>query len=358
MADTADVERALVALCANVLFPNGGYIYNAASPSAVLVAPPTSPSGALVPLTCRLYRGWPGSDTLNADLASGYAHVSVYPEAGGGRNTTRFFTKWWQTPRQAPSLTAAVTQGSTTATVIWGGTAASGQLAGVALGAGAAPATFAYAVQPADTPASIAADFAAQIPGATANGVVLTVPSPNCLARVVQGAVATWLARQVSQRYRINLWCPSPHARDTLACALDTVLARTFRLALPDRTPALLRYGGTFVSDFPARQGEWNRALALQIDYSTAAIENLAAVLFPTGSINGAGFIAPISAAPELPPLIYVDSTNQILVDLGGHPLGGTGLINAGTIVPPQEVFVTTTGAVLVDVFGNPLVQA
>lgn len=358
MADTADIERALVALCANTLFPAGNYSNNALAQSSVVVAPPGLPSGIPTPLVCRLYRGWPGTDTLNTDLASGCAHVSIYPSAGSGRNTTRFLTKWWQAPRPIPALTAIVTRGTLTATVIWDGTAVPGQLAGVALGPGAAPATYAYAVAVGDTTANVAAALADQIPGAVANNAVLTVPDPDCLARVVQGTSATWLVRQVLQHYRINLWCPSPHARDALAGVLDIALARTFRLMLPDATPALIRYGGSYVSDFPARQGEWNRALSVDVEYSAAAIENEAAVLFPSGSINNSGFIVPISTAPSLPPLLYTDENNHILLDLGGHPLGGTGMINDGTIPTPDQALVTSGGAVLVDIFGNPVVQA
>ena len=358
MADTADVERALVALCADVLFPAGGYAYNAAAPSAVMTASATNPGGLALPVVCRLYRGWPGTDTLNGDLAKGVSHVSIYPETGGGRNTTRFFTKWWQAARPLPTLTADVSQGSASATVNWGGSAAAGQLAGIALGPGAAPATYAYAVQATDTPASVAAALAAQIAGASTSGAVLTVPNPVCLARVVQGTTATWLTRQITQRYRINLWCPSPQDRDAVSAVLDGALAKTFRLVMPDATPALLRYGGTFVSDLPARQGEWNRSLAMLVEYSTAAVENLPAVLFPTGSINGNGFLVPVSTAPVLPPLFYTDATGAVLLDLGGHPLGGTGGVNATAIVPPTGALVTTNGAVLVDIFGNPVVQA
>ncbi len=358
MADTADVERALVSLCAGVLYPAGGYLYNDAAPSAVLTPPPGNPAGNAVPLTCRLYRGWPATDTLNADLAKGVAHVSIYPDAGGGRNSTRYFTRWWQAPRTAPTLTASVAAAGASAAVLWAGSAAPGQIAGVALGTGVAPATYAYAVQAGDTPASVAAALAALVPGAVANAAVLTVPGADCLARVVEGTTATWMTRQIAQRYRINLWCPSPHARDALAAALDTALARTFRLAMPDATPALLRYAGSFVSDLPARQGEWNRALAMLVDYTTAAVENLAAVLFPTGSVNGAGFIVPIATLPPLPALIFADASGNVLVDPGFHPLGGSGMVNSATITPSPGALVTANGAVLVDVFGNPVMQA
>jgi hypothetical protein len=344
MADTADVERALAAACAGVLFPAGGYAYGAVAASGVQVA--------ATPLPCRLYRGWPATDTLNGDLAKGIAHVSVYPEAGMGRNTTRYLTKWWQAAQAAPTLAGLVAQGAGSATVTWSGTAAAGQIAGVALGSGQVPATYAYAVQAADTPASVAAALAAMINGATASGAVLTVPDPSCLSRVVQGTTAMWLARQISQRYRVNIWCPSPQARDALAAAIDLALAQTFRLPMPDGSPALLRYGGTLVSDLPARQGEWNRSLAMLVEYSTAPVVNLPAVLFPAGSVNG----APFGAMPDPVPLIYTDLAGNVLVDLGGNPVGGSGAVSAAGAAAPGGGFVTTAGAVLVDIFGNPVV--
>ncbi len=344
MADTADVERALAAACAGVLFPAGGYAYGAVAASAVSVA--------ASPLPCRLYRGWPATDALNGDLAKGVAHVSVYPEAGMGRNATRFLSKWWQAQQGAPALAATVAQGTTSASVTWAGVTAAGQIAGVAVGPGLTPATYAYAVQATDTPASVAAALAAMIGGASASGAVLSVPGGPCLARVVQGTSATWLVRQIAQRYRVNLWCSSPQARDALAAAIDLALAQTFRLPMPDGSPALLRYGGTLVSDLPARQGEWNRSLAMVVEYSTAAVANLAAVLFPAWSVNGTAF----GAAPEAPAVIYTDLSGNVLTDLGGNPVGGSGAVNAGTAVAPGDGFVTAGGAVLVDSFGNPVV--
>lgn len=353
MADTADVECALVAMCAGVLFPGVTYAYGAASPSAITVA---SATGAAVPLPCRLYRGWPSTDTLNADLARGVAHISVYPEAGMGRNTTRYLTKWWQAPRTTPTLTAEVAAATAGATVTWAGSCAAGQIAGVLLGPGLQPGAYAYAVQATDTPASVAAALATMIAGAVANGAVLTLPNASVVARVAQGTRAMSLMRQITQRYRINLWCPSPQARDALAGAIDLAFAQNFRLPMPDTSPALLRYGGTLISDLPARQGEWNRALVMIVEYSTAAVENLAAVLFPAGTLNGTVFAAGFGAAPVLPTMIYMDMAGNVLTDMSGQPMGGSGAVNAIAAAPAGGGFVTTSGAVLVDLFGNPVV--
>ena len=60
MADESDVETALVALSSAALYPNG-----ANSPSV------PGPD-------CRIYRGWPNSAALDADLTAGRINVTVF----------------------------------------------------------------------------------------------------------------------------------------------------------------------------------------------------------------------------------------------------------------------------------------
>ena len=275
MADTADVEKALVAACGSVLFPAGGYVLNSLAPSAVLAAPPTNPAGTPVAVTCRLYRGWPGTDTLNSDLAKGYANVSVYPDAGVGRNSTRYLTRWWPTSAATPTLTVSVTQLTSTSTLTLAGTLAAGQVVTVNVGPGLAPQSYAYGVLASDTPSTIAAAVAALIPGASALGGAVSVPSNAVVASVTQPGSGMWLTRQIMQRYQVNIWAPSPHARDAVAGAVDAALAQTFRLTVPDASPTVMTYGGTLISDFPARQAEWNRRLLLMVEYCTTAVEAL-----------------------------------------------------------------------------------
>ncbi len=59
MADQADVEAALAAIAANGVYPQG------------------SAAASVVGAGCKIYRGWPASPVLDADLAAGMAHVSV-----------------------------------------------------------------------------------------------------------------------------------------------------------------------------------------------------------------------------------------------------------------------------------------
>lgn len=75
MADLSEVMTALVTLVSGAVYPNG-----TAAPSIVGL-----------PVMC--YPGWPVPNQLNADIAAGKAHVSVFPRQDE-RNTTRAPLEW------------------------------------------------------------------------------------------------------------------------------------------------------------------------------------------------------------------------------------------------------------------------
>ena len=140
MADQADVERALVAAVATAVYPAG-------SAAASVV---TGKSG---PVTCRVYRGMPNSPTLDPDLARGVMHATVFPDAAPLRNVTRYSPVWQSVAPVAPTLTVTVSGN----TARFEGSCKPGQLAGVAIDG----ATYPYAVQLHDTPATVASNIAA-----------------------------------------------------------------------------------------------------------------------------------------------------------------------------------------------------
>lgn len=159
MATLADVENAIVGIVAGALFPGTTY------------KPLSYAASVLGGLTIKVYRGWPDADRLNKDLAAGTAHVSVFPD-NITRLMTRFLTDWEPSATvAAPSLTVAVVGN----VVTFGGAATPGQAAGIALGDAPYLATWTYRPMAGDTPAKVAAAFAAMIPGATASGAVLTI---------------------------------------------------------------------------------------------------------------------------------------------------------------------------------------
>ena len=54
-----------------------------------------------------IYPGWPSSDNLAKDLATGRTHITVFPKAEE-RNTTRYPEREIVTARPAPTLTLAI----------------------------------------------------------------------------------------------------------------------------------------------------------------------------------------------------------------------------------------------------------
>ena len=132
MADISDVEQAIADAVTSILYPAG------ASQSSVV--------GAL----CRVYRGWPNSATLNADLASGAVNVTVGADNASGRTTTRYLPRWRTTSAQPG---AAVT---TTGQKI---VIAGGPLIGDVVGAIIDGIPYAYRIQAGDSPDLIASNL-------------------------------------------------------------------------------------------------------------------------------------------------------------------------------------------------------
>ncbi len=305
MADLADVENALVAQLAAALFAQNlvteggtlivtetgsiisteggvGYLAGALAASTAFWAWPATVSGApgtAAAGSVRLYRGWPNSAGLNADLMSGYAHVSVFPEPGMGRNTTRYAPIWSVPNPVACTLLASVSG----AAVTFSGTPSAGQTVGIQLGypqtmvqttpGGTTVAT--YLVKAGDTLTLVAAGIAAQIAGATSSGPVATMPSSLVDCFIGQPQTAALLTRQQQQAFRISCWCPSPAARDALCAVVDQAMATiemAGRFSTPDGSNCRLMYVGTYPDDKPAKDRVWRRDFRYTVEYPTTQI--------------------------------------------------------------------------------------
>jgi hypothetical protein len=132
MADISDVEQVVANAITSILYPSG-----ISQPSIV---------GAL----CRVYRGWPNSATLNADLGSGIVNVTVGADNASGRTTTRYLLRWNNLPA-APGTTAnAIGQEITI-----GGSPAVGDVVGAIVDG----APYSYRVQPGDSPDAVASNL-------------------------------------------------------------------------------------------------------------------------------------------------------------------------------------------------------
>lgn len=256
MADTSDVEVQLVNAVSSALYPNGT---NAAS----------------VPGTeCRIYRGWPTSAALDADLAAGRINVTIFP-VGPGRTTTRYSEQWSGTPVQ-PSLIATAAGPSVT----FAGTANPGQIAGILVnGQG-----YAYRIQPGDTPELVAANLAGL---ARSNCIVglagstLTFAGTNDpQARVVADAPVQREMRRQVMDFRVTCWCPTPATRDAAAAAIDGTLSSTRFITLADGTSGRLVYAGTTLFDQSQNARLYRRDLSYSVEYPTILSSLLPSMLF------------------------------------------------------------------------------
>jgi hypothetical protein len=263
MADQADVETALASLVANALYPNG-----------------TAAAGAVANL-CRVYRGFPTSPALDADLAAGAVNVSVAAANSPVKNVTRY-PRVWRTVAPVPA-TLTVTVAAQTAS--FAGACAVGQLAGVA----ANGALFPYAVQASDTPATVASNLAALLRAAgwlvDYAGSTISVPGASLFtARVVNGAGALQEIKRQEQDFRISLWCPDPASRDAVAPVIDEALAAQKFIALADGSYGRLIFSGSEAQDNAADATLYRRDLTYSVEYPTTLAQITPAMLFGTTS--------------------------------------------------------------------------
>lgn len=263
MADQSDVETALVTLTAGALYPSG--------------TGASSVPGA----DCRIYRGWPNAAALDSDLRAGIINVTVFPGHGTGRVTTRYQQEWTAN-LMIPTLTVAVSG----LTISFGGSADLGQLAGILVNESVYP----YRTLAGDTPASVAANLAAQAridQIVQLSGAALTIPGASrLLARVVADAAAQKEVRRQTQTFRITCWCPTPTLRDTAAVAIDHALADTTFIDLPDGTQGRLIYAGTTVFDQSQDALLYRRDLLYSIEYATVLAATQPTMLFGELGIN------------------------------------------------------------------------
>ena len=264
MADESDVEAALVAAVAAAIYPSG-------------------PAGAAVGgCPCRIARGEPNAEALNADLAAGVVNVTVRLVDNTSRNTTRYGPAWQLAAQTPPPLD--VTMKGSVATF----TGAGG--AGAIVGVRAAGQAFSYATVAADTAASVAASLAQQIPGATASGVALSLPGSDGAPLVVVYGYATAISevRRQEQGFSIGIYAPLPDARTAVAATVDQALAGIDFLPLADGSAGRLRYQRTRMDDAPSRAGIWRRDLFYTVEYGTTVLESVPDMVFGTLGLNGA----------------------------------------------------------------------
>lgn len=260
MADIADVEQALVNEITAAVYPGG-------------------PGTSIIGADARIYRGWPNGRTLDADLAAGLINITVFPQPGMTRNTTRFPLDYLTISVPTPTITVSTAD----SVVTFAGAAGVGNLCGIRqAGIG-----YAYAALATDGPTQVAAALAALVPGAFANGPAVTVAAGvHVRGRVVAIGTALQETRRQVQGFMITCWCPNTALRDQAAGAVDNALAPIEFLTLADGTGGRLLYHNTRIDDVPTKDALWRRDLIYSVEYGTTRLLTAPQVLWPVAEIS------------------------------------------------------------------------
>jgi hypothetical protein len=263
MADISDVEQAVADAVTSVLYPGGS------SQSSII--------GAL----CRVYRGWPNSATLNADLSAGAINITVLSDNDSGRTTTRYLPEWQTKPAQPGVMAAVAAQ-----TINIFGDPAVGDVVGALIDGSA----YAYRIQAGDTPDLVASNLNQLIQTkflATAQMSSIVVPGAHSInVRVVCDNSTSYESRRQEKDVRIICWCPTPQIRDSVASAIDAAIDQISFIALPDDTNARITYQRTASFDQAQNALLYRRDLVYTVEYPTVTIIGQSSMLFGASDLN------------------------------------------------------------------------
>jgi hypothetical protein len=263
MADISDVEQAVTDTITSILYPTG------ASQSSII--------GAL----CRVYRGWPNSSGLNADLGAGVVNITVLADNDSGRTTTRYLPEWHTTSSEAGIAANAADQ-----TITLSGKPAVGDVVGALIDGEA----YAYRIQNGDTAALVAANLNQLIQAmrpAIVQGFSIVVPGASSIrVRVVADGSTSFEIRRQEKDLRIACWCPTPQIRDSVASAIDSMIDQVSFLLLPDNSSARVIYRNTASYDQSQNALLYRRDLIYSIEYPTITILEQPSMLFGVSEIN------------------------------------------------------------------------
>jgi len=248
MASLTDVMNAIGGLAASALYPDGTGQASIAGTDITIVS------------------GWPDANALNTALSEGKVFVSIYPVNNMERSTTRYARVWYDGPMAPITLTATVVNN----TVTLGG-AISTPSACMLIVNGT---PYAYAIQPSDTPESIAAALAALIPGAETTGSVITITGAHSvIARINTAGTSTRPIKSQERVFMITTWAPNFALRETVSNAIEIALTAAQRMMMPDGFYAALSYRGASEQDQLQKPLIYRRDLRYAVDYTTTQTE-------------------------------------------------------------------------------------
>lgn len=266
MADLSDVENAVVVEVTDALYPQG------------------ISQASIVGTTCRVYRGWPITASLNTDLAAGVVNVAIFPANKPDEVSDPYFDHSYTTISPT-SLIASVTGQSVT----FSGLVATGQVVGLLIDG----VPFSYVVNASDTSQSIAANLAVLINVTRVVSVsdsTITVPAVGSLiARAVTKATLSQALRRQRRGIDVSCWCPSATLRDSVCQTVDIALTSSPFIPLADETMAHVRYISTQVYDQSQNALLYRRDLCYLFEYTSISQTFAPVMLFGDFFRNGNG---------------------------------------------------------------------
>ena len=258
MADASDVENALATLVTTALYPLG------------------TANGSITGQVYRIYRGFPGDNALEADLALAIVHMTVSMSSGTKSDIEQISSTWMVAKPTTPTLSVTIIGSEVT----FAGQAGLGQIAGVLVD----DAAFSYRTQPGDTAASVAASLCSlinQVFFATVAGAAITVlGATRLIARVEADQSAVLPTRRQSQEFCISCWASTPLARDQACSAIDLFMSQQYFITMADSTAGRLRYIRAETTDIYSPAELYRRDLTYSVEYFTTLIQTQPIMIF------------------------------------------------------------------------------
>jgi hypothetical protein len=261
MATISDLRAAISQIVGGILYPAG-------VPAGTTAASPVA--GCPV----RVFQGWPERQAIDADMAAGIADISAYIKPGS-TNTSRYPVVDVPISITAPTLVWSVT--GQTATL--SGEVSTRQNVGLLVDHRA----YIYAVQPADTLASVASVLAEMIEAvqpASAAGAVVTIPGSRSIVGRAGGVGTT--IREVGREKviaQIEIWASSEAQRNLIGGAVEPRLRDLRRLPLADQSIAVIWLAQVYDTDELAKSGIYRRTIALNAEYASTVTSTASQVL-------------------------------------------------------------------------------
>ena len=259
MADISDVVNAIAQLCEDAIYPNGS----------------SSPSVAGVDVN--IITGWPLNENLLRRMEAGKATVSVFPT-----NQERNITKLQRIPFFVSQQDSTTTATVSLNTVTLGGTVDVGKAVVVILNKVA----YGHLIETGDTLGSIASSLAADIPGATALGAVITITGVIELDAKTTSIVTS--GTEVGRQERvvsIMIWAPTPEIRIALGSAITVFFQEKIRIDVGDISANIV-YKNSREDDSVQEGRVYRRDVNYTINYPTILYSYAPTVTWPHANLE------------------------------------------------------------------------